>query len=205
MRYLPNGLTLLRILFSPILFYMILVSSSLTDYLFCYYLFVFAGLTDIYDGTLARRQKNITTFGKFVDPIADKFLLAATLIPFYMLSSKLEICRHVTLPILIILLGREVLVTALRYYSMGKGLVFSASRLAKFKTAFQMFFIGSILVQMFHTRMLIEHPGLAYGWFNPFHDLLNAVVISVVVALSIASAVEYLVRNLPLLITPSSA
>ena len=199
-RHLPNGLTILRILFCPLIFFLILISDSLGEYLLCYYLFVIAGLTDIYDGKLARSQKNITTFGKFVDPIADKLLLAATLIPFYMLNGHVEAFRHVTLLVLVILLGREALVTILRYYSMWAGYVFSASRLAKFKTAFQMFFIGSVLVQLFHRRMIIEHPEYAYAWFDPIHDRLNAVVILIVVGLSIVSAVEYIVRNLPVIL-----
>ena len=205
MRHLPNSLTVLRILLTPILFYLILDARSFSDYIVIYYLFVIAGLTDIYDGKLARSQKNITTFGKFVDPIADKLLLAATLIPFYMLSDYVSICRWVTLPILLILLGREALVTLLRYYSMGIGSIFSASRLAKFKTAFQMFFIGSILVHMAHRRMMIEYPEHAYGWFDPIHDKLDAVVIVIVVVLSIASALEYIIKNLPVILKHSRA
>jgi CDP-diacylglycerol--glycerol-3-phosphate 3-phosphatidyltransferase len=205
LRHLPNSLTVLRILFSPILFYLILEARSYSDYVVLYYLFVIAGLTDIYDGQLARSQKNITTFGKFVDPIADKFLLAATLIPFYMLSAQVATCRWVTLPILLILLGREALVTLLRYYSMWTGYVFSASRLAKFKTAFQMFFIGSILVHLAHRRMMFEYPEHAYGWFDPIHDKLNAVVIAIVVVLSIASALEYIIKNLPVILNHSRA
>lgn len=205
MRHLPNSLTVLRIIFSPILFYLILEAITYNDYVVIYYLFVIAGLTDVYDGKLARSQKNITTFGKFVDPIADKFLLAATLIPFYMLSSHVAICRWVTLPILLILLGREALVTALRYYSMWTGYVFSASRLAKFKTASQMFFIGSILVNLAHRRMMFEYPEHAYGWFDPIHDKMNAVVIVIVVALSITSALEYIIKNLPVLLKNSRA
>ena len=205
MRHLPNSLTVLRILLTPILFYLILDARSFSDYIVIYYLFVVAGLTDIYDGKLARSQKNITTFGKFVDPIADKLLLAATLIPFYMLSDYVSSCRWVTQPILLILLGREALVTLLRYYSMGIGSIFSASRLAKFKTAFQMFFIGSILVHMAHRRMMIEYPEHAYGWFDPIHDKLDAVVIVIVVVLSIASALEYIIKNLPVILKHSRA
>ncbi len=205
MRHLPNSLTVLRILFSPILFYLILEAGSFSDYVVVYYLFVIAALTDVYDGKLARSQKNITTFGKLLDPIADKFLLAATLIPFYMLSGHVAICRWVTLPILLILLGREALVTVLRYYSMWLGYVSSSSRLAKFKTAFQMFFIGSILVHLVHRRMMFEYPEYAYGWFDPIHDKMNAVVIVIVVALSIASALEYIIKNLPVLLKHSRA
>lgn len=205
MKHLPNSLTVLRILFAPVLFFLIMESRSLGDYLLLYYLFVIAGLTDIYDGQLARSQQNITTFGKFLDPVADKLILAATLIPFYMLNAQISAFRPVTLPILLILLGREVLVTLLRYYSMWTGKIFSASRLAKFKTAFQMFFIGSILVHLAHRRMIAEYPEFAFRWFDPIHVKLNQVVVLIVVALSIVSAAEYIARNLPALMKQSRA
>ncbi|HLA41552.1 MAG TPA: CDP-alcohol phosphatidyltransferase family protein [Candidatus Glassbacteria bacterium] len=200
MRYLPNLLTILRIMFAPLLFYLIYEAHGYWDYIVLYYMFVFAGLTDIYDGSLARSRNQVTTFGKFVDPIADKLILACTLIPFYLLSSRVPEFQPVTLPILLILLGREVAITLLRYYSMWTGFVFSASRLAKFKTAFQMFFIGSVLVHMAHRRIMVERPELAFRWFDPFHMKMNEVVILVVVALSVISAVEYVARNLPSLV-----
>jgi len=199
-RHAPNLLTILRIIFCPLLSFLILTSESAGGFLLSYYLFVIAGLTDIYDGNLARRHKNITTFGKLVDPIADKLLVAAALIPFYILGTSDEICRHITLAVLLILLGREVLITVLRYCSMWAGTVFTASRLAKFKTAFQMFFIGSILVRLYHREMLTHHPEFSYPWFDPFHDWLNLVVIVAVVVLSLVSAADYLVKNLPLLL-----
>lgn len=198
-RHLPNALTVLRILLAPLLFWMVFAADSYGDYVLMYYLFVFAGLTDIYDGQLARDHGYITTFGKFVDPVADKLILAATLIPFHMLSAQVPMFRMVTLPILLILLGREVIITLLRYYSMWTGQVFSASRLAKFKTAFQMFFIGSVMVHLAHSRMIENNPELAFEWFNPIHYKINWVVILITVGLSIASAVEYIARNLPAL------
>ncbi|MBW7996097.1 MAG: hypothetical protein FVQ81_05890 [Candidatus Glassbacteria bacterium] len=197
MRHLPNALTVLRILLAPVLFWLILRADSYGDYVLLYYLFVFAGMTDVYDGKLARSHRTITTFGKFVDPVADKLLLVATLVPFYMLSTKVPMFRMVTLEVLVILLGRELLITMLRYYSMWTGKVFSASRLAKFKTVFQMFFIGSLLVHLVHSRTIVDYPAWAFAWFDSFHYKLNWVVIVVVVGLSIASAIEYIARNVP--------
>ncbi len=199
MRHVPNILTLTRIAFSPVIAYLLLTASGPSDFLLLYYLFVIAALTDIFDGSLARRHKIVSNFGKLVDPMADKFLLAATLIPFYLLSSSSEIVSFVTLPVVVILLGREVLVTGLRYYAMGQGLVLSASRLAKFKTSFQMFFIGSVLVHFFHHRMILQQPGWGYPWFDRYHYYLNLVVLTLAIVLSLASAAEYLIRNLPTL------
>lgn len=199
MRHLPNALTVLRILLAPVLFWLILRADSYGDYILLYYLFIIAGMTDVYDGQLARSHSTITTFGKFVDPVADKMLLASTLIPFYMLSSTVPMFRMVTIEVLVILLGRELLITLLRYYSMWTGKVFSASRLAKFKTVFQMFFIGSLIVHMAHSRMIADHPSWAFVWFDPIHYKLNWVVVVIVIGLSVASAVEYIARNVPLL------
>ena len=68
-----------------------------------------------------------------------------------------------------------------------------------------MFFIGSILVHLVHRRMMFEYPEYAYGWFDPIHDKMNAVVIVIVVALSITSALEYIIKNLPVLLKHSRA
>ena len=198
-RHLPNALTVLRILLAPVLYWMILAANTYAEYVLLYYVFVIAGLTDIYDGKFARSHKTITTFGKVVDPVADKLILAATLIPFYMLSHKVAIFRMVSFEVLVILLGRELLITLLRYYAMWSGKVFSASRLAKFKTAFQMFFIGSVLVHLAHRKLIATHPAWSFQWFDSFHYKMNYVVIFVVVGLSIVSAVEYIARNVPAL------
>jgi CDP-diacylglycerol---glycerol-3-phosphate 3-phosphatidyltransferase len=202
-KHAPNMLTILRIIFCPVLSYLILTSDSAAGYLVSYYLFVVAGLTDVYDGNLARRHKNITTFGKLVDPIADKLLLAAALIPFYLMSTEYEVCRHVTLAVVLVLLGREVLITALRYVMMYNGTVVAAGRTGKFKTVIQMGFIGSILVRLFHRQMMVHHPKFAYSWFDPFHDWLNLAVIATVVVLSLVSGMEYLIKNLPTLLRHS--
>ena len=202
---MPNLLTIARILLCPLIAWLIMSGFSLWDYVLVFYLFVVAGLTDIYDGKLARRHSNITTFGKLVDPVADKLLLAATLVPFYLLSDSVYAFRYVTLPILIILLGREVLVTLLRYYGMWSGHIISASRMAKFKTACQMFFIGSLIVQVIHSRMPGFSRHLYFEWFVPLHDRCNEVTVYIVVALSLVSALEYFVRNLPILLRRSGA
>ncbi len=203
MRHLPNALTILRILLAPVLFWMILRADSHGEYVLLYYLFVIAGMTDVYDGQLARSHSTITTFGKFVDPVADKLILAATLIPFYMLSATVPMFKMVTIEVLVVLLGRELLITLLRYYSMWTGKVFGASRLAKFKTVLQMFFIGSLISHMANTKMIAKHPDWAFAWFDSFHYKLNWVLIVVVVGLSVASAVEYIARNVPLLVKQS--
>ncbi len=204
-RHLPNLLTLARIVLCPVIAWLILSGHSLWDFILAYYLFVAAGLTDIYDGILARRHQNITTFGKLVDPVADKLLLAATLVPFYLLSDRVFAFQYVTLSVLLILLGRELLVTLLRYYGMWTGHIFAASRLAKFKTASQMFFIGSVIVQVIHGRMIEFHPDFAFPWFAPLHHWLNRITILAVVALSLISAAEYVVRNLPIILRRSRA
>ena len=203
MRHLPNALTIIRILLAPVLFWMIFWADSYWDCVLLYYLFIFAGMTDVYDGQLARSHSTITAFGKFIDPVADKLLLAATLIPFYMLSTTIPMFKMVTIEVLAILLGRELLITLLRYYSMWTGKVFSASRLAKFKTVFQMFFIGSLIIHMANSRMIVEYPAWAFAWFDPIHYKLNWVTMVIVVGLSVASAVEYFARNVPLLVKQS--
>ena len=201
MKHAPNILTILRILSAPLLYYLIMDAGTSGEYLFCYYLFVVSALTDVYDGLIARHSNAITTFGKVVDPVADKFLLAGALIPFYLFSGELSFCRFVTLPMVLVILGRELVITILRYTAMWRGTkIISASRIAKFKTAFQMFFIGSMLVRFYQWQLQETRPDAAFSWFNGFHDYMNMGVLWLIVVISIISGVDYLIRNVPLLV-----
>ena len=68
-----------------------------------------------------------------------------------------------------------------------------------------MFFIGSVLVRLYHRQMLVHHPQFAYSWFDPFHDWLNLVILLAVVALSLISGMDYLIKNLPTLLRHAKA
>ncbi len=138
---LPNLLTLSRILAIPLVVATFYVSGDYARWFGCA-LFAAAGLTDWLDGHMARRWEQQSELGRFLDPIADKLLVAATLL---MLTATGRLSSGAVLPALVILC-REILVSGLREYLAGLSVGLPVSRLAKWKTAIQMVAIGFLIV-----------------------------------------------------------
>jgi cardiolipin synthase len=138
---LPNLLTLSRILAIPVVVATFYLSGDYARWLGCA-LFAAAGFTDWLDGHFARRWEQQSELGRFLDPIADKLLVAATL---FMLTVTARLSSHAVLPALVILC-REILVSGLREYLAGLRVGMPVSRLAKWKTAIQMVAIGVLIV-----------------------------------------------------------
>lgn len=160
---IPNSVTSIRVLFIPVFIYLILQPSR-ASHIAAFVLFVVASLTDLIDGYLARRLNQETEFGKFLDPLADKFLVLAAFITFIFLSEQIQIWM------VLCIAGRDILITCLRYLAVYQGKSLRTSRLAKAKTAFQMFSIIVILLSfLFLTvgeRVLINrhyHDAVASG------------------------------------------
>jgi cardiolipin synthase len=138
---LPNLLTLSRILAIPLVVATFYLDGDGARWLGCA-LFSAAGVTDWLDGHFARRWEQQSELGRFLDPIADKLLVAATL---FMLTVTGRLASHAVLPALVILC-REILVSGLREYLAGLSVGMPVSRLAKWKTAIQMVAIGVLIV-----------------------------------------------------------
>jgi len=138
---LPNLLTLSRILAIPVVVATFYVDGDSARW-FCCALFAAAGVTDWLDGHIARRWEQQSELGRFLDPIADKLLVSATLL---MLTATGRLTSHAVLPALVILC-REILVSGLREYLAGLRVGMPVSRLAKWKTAIQMVAIGVLIV-----------------------------------------------------------
>ena len=138
---LPNLLTLSRILVIPLVVGTFYASGDAARW-FCCTLFSTAGITDWLDGHFARRWEQQSELGRFLDPIADKLLVSATL---FMLTATGRLSSHAVLPALVILC-REILVSGLREYLAGLRVGVPVSRLAKWKTAIQMVAIGVLIV-----------------------------------------------------------
>jgi CDP-diacylglycerol---glycerol-3-phosphate 3-phosphatidyltransferase len=139
---LPNLLTLSRILAIPLVVATFYVPGDYARWLGCA-LFSAAALTDWLDGHVARRWEQQSEIGRFLDPIADKLLVAATLL---MLVARHRFSSEwAVLPALVILC-REILVSGLREYLAGLRVGVPVSRLAKWKTAIQMVAIGVLIV-----------------------------------------------------------
>ena len=138
---LPNILTISRILAIPLIVALFWVKGDAARWAMLA-LFALAGVTDYFDGMLARSMGNISSLGRFLDPVADKLLVSALLI---MLVWSGNISGLVILPALVILC-REILVSGLREFLAGIKVGVPVSNLAKWKTAVQMFALGFLIV-----------------------------------------------------------
>ena len=137
----PNLLTLSRILAIPVVVASFYIEGDFARWLACA-VFSAAGFTDWLDGHMARRWAQQSDLGRFFDPIADKLLVAATLL---MLTATVRLPFGALLPALVILC-REILVSGLREYLAELRVGLPVSRLAKWKTAIQMVAIGVLIV-----------------------------------------------------------
>ncbi|MEE9429669.1 MAG: CDP-diacylglycerol--glycerol-3-phosphate 3-phosphatidyltransferase [Melioribacteraceae bacterium] len=135
---LPNQLTTLRIILTPVFVYLFLSGDSLLMQISLLVFFI-AAITDWYDGWLARKFNYITTWGKFMDPLADKILTSAALFSFVYLG-VLEFWM------VIIIVFRDVFVTGLRLFAEWKGKSFTTSKSAKVKTVVQMVFLFYLVI-----------------------------------------------------------
>ena len=158
MTSLPNLLTLSRIFAVPLIV-ILMWNAGWLGYLLAYILFCIAGATDYLDGYLARAQGTMSKLGQFLDPIADKIMVAATIV---MLIENDIVNGWSTVAALVILL-REIIVSGLREFLAGAQVSVPVSRLAKWKTAFQMVALGALVLEGFAMRVWPELPALEVG------------------------------------------
>lgn len=186
---LPNSITAVRILACPVLFVLILASGSGALY-GAFVLFLAAALSDLWDGYLARKHGWITDVGKLLDPIADKLLLVATFLPFYIVSHRPGPLTDVpwwgALPlwVLIVIFGRELAVTVLRSWAARRGSVIAAGPSGKIKAFVQNFFSGSLILWY-----ALARTADARGWEDELAWTAWATFHGAVVALSLAVAI----------------
>lgn len=153
---LANKLTLFRIFLIPVII-VVMLSNLEYSYILAAALFILAAITDKLDGYIARTRNEITKFGKLIDPIADKLLVAATLI------ILVELGR---LPawVAIIIIGREFIVTGIRMLALTEGVIISASSLGKLKTFTQIIAICSLILNNY-PFYLIDIPFSSISMF----------------------------------------
>ena len=162
----PNLLTLSRIFAVPILVFLLWQPRPI-DYAITFVLYCLVGITDYFDGYLARAWGSISKLGQFLDPIADKIMVGAVLM--MLISSRKEnpvpeIAGLHIIAALIILL-REIIVSGLREYLAGLQVSVPVSALAKWKTTFQLVALGALILGGALPRMLWVHEvGLASLW-----------------------------------------
>lgn len=143
---LPNLLTISRILVIPVIFLSIYIHTAVWSMLAAV-LFIIASITDYFDGYLARSRNETSAFGRLLDPIADKLLVASALI--VILADNMV--HPINFIPVIVILCREILVSGLREFLAEVHVGMPVTRLAKWKTGFQMTALSMILVgYMFH-------------------------------------------------------
>ncbi len=155
---LPNLLTLSRIFAVPLLV-ILMWGREPWEWLVAFGLYCIAGLTDYLDGYLARAQGTVSKLGVFLDPIADKIMVAAVIV---MLIHSGTIHGLATVAALIILL-REIFVSGLREYLAALQVSMPVSQLAKWKTAAQMVALGALVLDGATARMWPALPALEIG------------------------------------------
>lgn len=136
---IPNLLTTLRVVALPF-FIFALFQKEWGYQIFAFVLFSLASLTDLIDGYLARKWNQQTEFGKFLDPLADKFLVIGCFVTFLFIHEPIEVWM------VVLIVGRDMLITFLRYIAVRSGTSLRTTMMGKVKTAFQMGAILTILV-----------------------------------------------------------
>ena len=134
---IANRLTMLRIILTFVFMFFLLCPGLLAKIL-SLAIFIFAALSDYFDGRIAKKKNMVTDFGKLMDPIADKILVLAAFVVFVQM-------QLIEAWMFVIIISREILITSLRLFALNKGKVLSAAKAGKHKTVSQMAVIFSIL------------------------------------------------------------
>ena len=179
----PNLLTLVRIGTVPLLVVLLLFPGPVPSACAAA-VFFGATITDFLDGYIARNYGSGSTFGKFLDPLADKLVVTAALV---MLSGMARTPR-VPAWMVVMLVSREILVTGLRAVAAAEGWIIAAEELGKYKMVLQAIAVQGLLIHYVYFDIDFFAAGLFILW--------------IALALSIWSGVEYFIKGFQLLTTP---
>ena len=200
---LPNILTLARIALAPVIALLPFISGYWPKVI-AFAIFLAAGVSDIVDGYLARSRNQVTDIGKLLDPIADKMILFATLVPIYWITRHPTLLADYQIPwwgslplwVAVLLVGREVLITVFRFQARKRGVIIPAAGAGKLKTVFQNIFIGATIAWFAWKDLIVEMrwTGRYRELWDRFHGTLIAVTLGVAVVLTAWSLAVYLYR-----------
>jgi CDP-diacylglycerol---glycerol-3-phosphate 3-phosphatidyltransferase len=196
---IPNLITVGRIIIAPVVS-ILLFTPTFTARFISFILFLIAAFSDLCDGYLARKYGWISNFGQLVDPLADKLLLVCTFLPFYLIShrpgpeNELPVIGALPLWVILVVLGREVFITTLRWLAAKRGTVIPAGRAGKQKAVFQNIFIGVTILWY-----ALQSAALSRGWsgsfwsgWRTFHGWFFLTSLALAVFLTVYSMVVYL-------------
>lgn len=170
---LPNKLTMLRVIFIvPFVVCMLVPDLGDAGIYVSAVIFIVASFTDLLDGKIARKYDMVTNFGKFMDPLADKLLVAAALI---CLTAKGSLSAWIS----IVIISREFIISGFRLVASDNGVVIAASYWGKFKTTFQMIMIVMLIL----------------NYDNQIYQICAAIVTYAALILTVISLIDYIVKN----------
>ena len=199
---LPNRLTMARVAVIPI-FIVLIRLDTFWGYCLSLAAFVGAALTDYYDGKIARRRNSVTNFGKLLDPVADKVLIAAAFISF--LDKE-----YVGIPswVVIVIVGRELLVTGFRSIAASSGVVIGAEKWGKLKTVSQMICAITILALISGREAISRFFESASDEFLPLYDqgmrLTTVVLVTITMLVTVVSALILFQEHRRFLVSPGA-
>jgi CDP-diacylglycerol--glycerol-3-phosphate 3-phosphatidyltransferase len=210
---LPNAVTAARIAITPLIAWLPLAPSSSLR-LAAFVLFVLAAVTDYVDGQLARSRKQETDLGRLLDPLADKLLLIATIVPMFVLmhqtgraepwpAKALDNVLPFRTPfgevglawwIVAVVLGRELFMTIFRQAAARRGVVIAAIGPAKWKTGFQSIWVGAAYFWFFAATVAATRRWDTPAWnaFANFNGLVGVLAMTGSIALTLYSLALYL-------------
>jgi phosphatidylglycerophosphate synthase len=211
---LPNAVTAARIAVTPLIAWLPLAPSSPLR-VTAFVLFVVAAITDYVDGHLARSRREETDLGRLLDPLADKLLLLATIIPMYILmrpgvgsgeqwpQKALDNALPFRTPfgdvslawwVIAVVLGRELFMTVFRQAAARRGVVIAAIGPAKWKTGFQWLWVGSAYFWFFAATIAANHRHESSPWtaFANFNGIVGVAAMTGAVAMTLYSLWLYL-------------
>lgn len=184
---LPNKLTMIRIIIIPFIVIVFIFNDKFNNNIGFYImgvLFILASITDYFDGKIARKRNIVTTFGKFIDPLADKLLVTTALIIFttyYYTNNVGGYFMWMPFWVLLIVITRDLIVTSIRLVAINEGTVVAAKMSGKLKTAVTM-------------------VALTYYFFIMPQNIRVLTIIGIVltmifVILTVYSAIDYFLKN----------
>ncbi len=183
---LPNILTWLRIVLTPV-FVFLLFNGGVGARVLALLVFIVASVSDAYDGYLARKYNVVSTWGKFLDPLADKILVLSAFSAFWVLE-------YFPFWMLLLIVFRDIFITGLRMWMNARGTILDTSRFAKSKTAVQMIGIYTMII----FAMLRDWP--AFRFLDPAIRWIELGgffwwLMFVVALLTVATGLHYLAQN----------
>ena len=182
---LANKITLARMFLAPIFMVIIVINIPFGELIAALF-FIIAASTDGLDGYVARKNKQVTNFGKFLDPLADKVLITAALFTLVWMKELDPI-------IAFIIISREFAVTGLRTIAASEGIVISASKWGKIKTIMQIIAISALTINAGLAQTDIAFLNWVFKFFHV--ELIASVSLFIAVILTLYSGFDYFYKN----------